>query len=136
MTKKNRVVLSVADQDYLRDFVKTGKRSARSIRRANTLLLVAEGKLPQKQIAAQLGCGEETICRTLNRYEQCKGDVSKTLLELPRSGQPTKITPAIEAHITALACSQSGPKDSGRDTWTLRLMADNLVELGHIDSIS
>lgn len=136
MAKITQLVLSASDQDYLNDFVKTGKRSARSIRRAHTLLLLAEGKLSPKQIAAQLGCVYDTVYRTIKRYQECAGDVRKALLELPRPGQPTKITPEIEAHITALACSQSGPEGSGRSTWTLRLMAGNLVELGHIDSIS
>ena len=44
-----------------------------------------------------------------------------------------KLDGAAEAHLIALAC---GPAPAGRAQWTLRLLADQLVELKHIDSIS
>lgn len=126
--------LTGEQKKYLMDFVSKGKHAARAIRRAKTLLLLEEGFLDQKVISTQLGCSENTITNTIKRYRQCKGDVAQALQDRPRSGQPTKITPAIEAHITALACAQSGP--DGHSRWTLRLIADNLVELGHADSIT
>ena len=132
--KNERVQLSIDQKAYLSAYVSKGTHSARSIRRARTLLLADEGLLQYKQIAAQLGCNENTITQTIKRYHQCDGDVAAALLEKPRSGQPTRITPQIEAHITVMACDQSGP--DGRGRWNLRLMADRLVELEFIDSIS
>ena len=111
-----------------------GKRSARSIRRAKTLLLLDEGQLQHNQIATQLGCTDDTITLTIKRFRECGGDVAQALLEKPRPGQPTKITPQIEAHITLMACAKEGP--DGRGRWDLRLMADRLVELEFIESIS
>ena len=53
--------------------------------------------------------------------------------EKPRSGAPTKIDGKIQAKITMLACSE--PPD-GRSKWTLNLLADKLVEMEIVDSIS
>ena len=132
--KKEKVQLTVEQKKYLTDFVSKGLHNARAIRRAKTLLLLDQGLLHQKHIAALLGCSENNITHPIKRYHQCQGEVEKTLLDRPRSGQPTKITPYIEAHITALACEQSGPH--GHSRWNPRLIADNLVELGHLEAIS
>lgn len=130
---KKKVSLDEVEKKFLSAYVSKGVHSARSIRRAHSLLLLDQG-LQQKQVAAKLGCDQNTICNLVRYYRQCHGDVVQTLLEKPRSGQPTIITPQIEAHVTALACSDSGP--DGRSSWTLQLIADNLVELNYIDSIS
>lgn len=132
--KNEKVQLTDEQKKYLTDFVSKGKHNARAIRRARTLLLLDEGTLEQKHIATQLRCSENTITNTIKRFHEFGGDVKQSLLDKPRSGQPTKVTPQIEAHITALACAQSGP--GGHSRWTLRLIADNLVELGHADSIT
>lgn len=55
------------------------------------------------------------------------------LHEKARSGSPPKIDGRIEAQLTLLACSE--PPD-GRSKWTVRLLADKLVEMEVIDSIS
>ena len=53
--------------------------------------------------------------------------------EKPRSGAPTKIDGKIQAKITMLACSEPS---QGRSKWTLNLLADKLVEMEVVDSIS
>ncbi|MFC6663725.1 helix-turn-helix domain-containing protein [Deinococcus multiflagellatus] len=55
------------------------------------------------------------------------------LYERPRTGAPPKITGDIEAKLVMLACSH--PPDD-RKRWTLRLLAEQMVFLGHVDSIS
>jgi len=55
------------------------------------------------------------------------------LYEKPRPGASPKITGDIEAKLVTLACSDP---PLGRSRWTLRLLADTMVELGYIDSIS
>jgi transposase len=55
------------------------------------------------------------------------------LNEKPRSGAPPKINGRIEARLTLLACSEP---PEGRSKWTLRLLADKLVEMEVVDSIS
>src|SRR3954451_9835543 len=132
--EKTAVVLTAADKDYLKSYVSKGNHSARAIRRARMLLLLEEGGKQQKQIARDCHCSEGTVTNLLKRYSECKGVIKEVLEEKPRSGQPTIITPELEAHITALACCTvrrirwKGP--DGRSSWTLELMANKLVNEG------
>ena len=126
--KKTKVQLSVAEKDYLKSYVSKGNHSARAIRRARMLLMLEEGGKNQKQIAWDCSCSEGSVTNLLKRYTQCQGAVKEVLEEKPRSGQPTIITPELEAQITALACCREGP--DGRSSWTLELMADKMVNDG------
>ena len=126
--EKTKVVLTAADEDYLKSYVSKGNHSARAIRRARMLLMLNEGGKNQKQIAQDCSCSEGSVTNLLKRYTQCQGAVKDVLEEKPRSGQPTIITPELEAHITALACCGEGPH--GRSSWTLELMADKMVSDG------
>jgi putative transposase len=125
---KTKVELSVADKDYIKSYVSKGNHSARAIRRARMLLMLEEGGKNQKQIARDCSCSEGSVTNLLKRYTECRGVVKEVLEEKPRSGQPTIITPELEAHITALACCSEGP--DGRSSWTLELMADKMVNDG------
>lgn len=60
--------------------------------------------------------------------------MAKALNDDPRPGARKKLDGRAEAHVIALACSEEGPEDS--DHWSLRAIADELVELGLVDSIS
>jgi hypothetical protein len=59
--------------------------------------------------------------------------ILEVLHEAPRRGRPIKIDRRGEAHVTMLACSDP-PEGYGR--WTLHMMADKLVHLTVIDTIS
>jgi len=59
--------------------------------------------------------------------------MESALSEKPRPGQVPKITGDIEAKLIALVCSDP---PEGHARWTLRLLASQMVELGHIDSIT
>jgi len=61
------------------------------------------------------------------------GGLAEALTERPRSGQPPKVTPALEAKITSLACSET---PAGAARWTLSLLNDTLVSLEYVDTIS
>lgn len=124
--------LTADQRDYLTKYISTGVRNVRSLRRAR-ILLSSDQRLQQKDIALQLGCHAATVSDTIKRYHECGRDVEQALIEKPRSGQPTRITPEIEAQITAMAC-EKGP--DGQARWTLRLMSKRLVELELIDSIA
>lgn len=130
--RNENVQLTEEKRQYLTNYISTGVRSARSIRRARTLLLADQGLL-QRDIAIQLGCHAVTVGDTIRRYHACDGDLERALLEKPRSGQPTKITPQIEAQITLMAC-EKGP--DGQARWNLRLMGKRLIELELVESIS
>lgn len=62
-----------------------------------------------------------------------EGGLPNALYDQPRPGQKPKITGEIEAQLTMLACS--APPE-GKARWTLQMLADKLVELKLVDSIS
>ncbi len=128
MMEKTKVQLSAEDKTFLRQYIRKGNHSARAIRRARMLLMVGEGLKNQKQIALDCNCSQGSVTNLLKRYVECKGVIKEVLEEKPRSGQPTIITPELEANITALACSDEGP--DGRSCWTLDLMAGKMVKDG------
>lgn len=109
-----------------------GVHSSRSIQRAHGLLLLMEGMV-QKQVAERVGCCIATITNLLTRFRQEKGNVKAVLIERARSGQPAVITSQVEAHITALACCEA---PDGRSSWTLRMIADKMVEMKYVDHLS
>jgi putative transposase len=82
-------------------------------------------------IALELALHLNTVTRILKRYET-EGLVS-ALYDKPRSGQPRKITPAIEAQVTVLACSEP---PAGHTRWTVKMITDKLIELKCLDSIN
>ena len=72
-----------------------------------------------------------TIYNLKKRY--VSEGLNRALYEKPRPGAKPKIDGEVEAHLVALACSNP---PEGYDRWTLRLLADRLVSLEIIDSIS
>jgi putative transposase len=126
--EKTKVHLSSPDKSFLRQYITKGTHPARSIRRARMLLMLNGGIKNQKQIAHDCDCSQGTVTNLLHRYGECKGVLKEVLEEKPRSGQPTIVTPVLEANITALACCSEGP--DGRSSWTLDLIADKMVKSG------
>lgn len=124
------VNLSEEDREYLNQFIRHGKASARSLARARVLLMANEG-YSNKEIVEILKISRPTVNQIRKRY--CQEGLDSAINEKPRSGAPPKIDGTIEAQVTVLACSEP---PEGRSTWTLQLLADKLVELEAIDSIS
>lgn len=124
------VRLSEEDRTELNKYLRHGKSSARSLTRARILLLADEGHSDEVIVEA-LKVSRPTVNRIRKRY--CEGGLEFALYEKPRSGAPTKLDGRVEAELTLLACSEP---PEGRSKWTLRLLADKLVELEAVDSIS
>ena len=129
-TKKYIVELTVAERDELDGLIHRGKSLARSQTRARILLKAAKGQL-DADISNELGCGLSTVERTRKRFVE--EGLESALHERPRPGANPKLTAAQTAHLTALACS---PAPGGRKSWTLRLLADRMVEMGVVESLS
>ena len=72
-----------------------------------------------------------TISNVKKRY--LAGGLEHGLYERPRPGAAPKIIGEVEAHLIALVCSDP---PEGRARWTLRLLADKLVELELVETIS
>lgn len=130
VNKKYVVDLPKEDRDYLQKFVSTGKRSAREFLRAMTLLLSNKGKTDE-EIHEILGISTRTIERTREKY--VTGGLDCALHELPRPGQPKKLSSAQEQQIIAIACSTA---PEGRSHWTLELLREETIKRGIINEIS
>ena len=127
--KKYLVALSADERQTLLQLVKRGKHSSRKVTRARILLLAADG-CTDEQIVTSLTTAFATVERTRKRFvEEGLG----CLNERPRRGQAPKLTGKQEAHLIAIACSTP---PAGRARWTLRLLADKVVELKFADSIA
>jgi transposase len=128
--KLYHVRLKKEEREGLSRYLRRGKSSARSQTRARILLLADEGR-DDGEISEALKVSKSTANRIRKRY--CEGGLEFALHEKARSGAPTRMDGRIEVQLTLLACSE--PPD-GRSKWTLRLLADRLVELEAVDSIS
>lgn len=114
----------------LQQMLAKGKHSVRSLKRAQVLLALQDGKTPSV-VAQFVGVSPAMVYNIRNRY--LAEGLTVALSEKPRPGQPSKFDKAAQAHLTAIACSQA---PAGRSRWTLRLLADRLVELRLVESIS
>lgn len=128
--KKYIVKLEAAEREYLLNLTSKGEISARKMKRAQILLKADEG-LKDKEIVSALNTSRPTVERIRKRFVE--GNLEKALHEDPRPGARTKVDGRVEAHLIALACSAA---PAGHETWSLRVLADKLVELGVVESIS
>ena len=130
MEKKWIIRLAPTEREKLETMIRKGKSSARTIRRAQTLLFADEGK-GGKEISSLLKCAESSIYCTRRRY--CKEGLEMALKEKQRSGRPEKLVGKAKARLIALACSDP-PK--GRACWTMQLLTDRCITLELVDSIT
>ena len=86
---------------------------------------------PDEDAAAALLCSQKTVVNVRQRYTEEGLDAA--LYDKPRPGQTPKLTGDVEAQLTLLACSHP-PEGDAR--WTMRLLADRLVELEIVAEIS
>jgi len=130
MPKKKYVVdLSAEERATLEHMLRSGKTGARKLTRARILLKAADG-LSDDAIAAALDVGTATVARTRQRFVEAN---LGALDEAPRPGAQRKLTGKQEAHLIAVACT---PAPAGQTRWTLRLLADKVVEFGFAPSIA
>ncbi len=130
--KSHRVKLSKDERQHLQKIVESGKDKARKITRCRVLLLADEAKgKTDEEISDALGVCLTTIFNIRRRYHQ--GGLERAIQEAPRSGQPPKFNGKSMAKITAIACSKP---PEGHARWSLRLLADHIIELDIVESIS
>lgn len=110
--------------------IRKGKCSARRQTRARILLKADEGASNQAIMAA-LDVSEDMVYRARQRFVE--EGLEAALSDKPRPGQKPKLTDKQCAHLIAIACSEA---PEGHDHWTLRLLADKVVELGFADAFS
>lgn len=131
MARKIYIVdLTKEERPHLLNYIKSGEHSARKLNRARILLLADEGKT-DSEIAKALHTGTATVQRTRQRFVE--GNLEGALNERPRLGRQKKLDEKGEAILETVAHSKP---PEGRNRWTLQLLADRLVELKVVDSIS
>lgn len=124
------VELTADEREQLLAIIRSGKSLARRITRAR-ILLKAEQRLTDEQIAKDLAIGSATVGRVRQRFVE--EGLERALSERTRAAKRRKLSAKQEAHVIAVACSQA---PEGRARWTLRLLADRVVELGFTESFS
>jgi transposase len=130
MAKKYLVKLTEEERSDLKQVLSKGKVSARKLKRAQILLAADAGQIDEA-IAANVQVHVNTIERVRKRFVE--GGVERALTETKRPGGKSKLDGKSEAILIALACSDP-PK--GRRQWTMRLLAERLVEMGVVESLS
>ena len=106
---------------------KRGKDSARVLGRIRMVLL-ADEKVDIEEIADRERVCSQTVYNILKRFVD-----ENTVEDRPRSGRPEKVSGEVKAHLIATACTDA---PNGRARWTLRLLAEQVVQLELLDSIS
>ena len=128
--KKYIVTLTDEERQFLLEVTKKGKTSSRKVARCQILLLSDEGRIDE-DIAAILHVHRATVERIRKRF--IEGGIDYAINESPRPGKEPKLDSEQAAYLTALACSTP---PEGHTKWTLQMLADQLVEMGVVDTIS
>lgn len=135
MNKKYIVRLTAEERKELEDLVKKGKTQAYRIKHANILLAVdADGpNWPDHQAAKAYKCHQNTVVNVRQRLVE---QGFKTALERKKQQSPSRkriIDGESEARLLSIACSKP---PEGCAKWTMQMLADELVALKAVDSVS
>lgn len=133
---KYAVALTEAERAQLRTLVGAGIAPARLLTRARILLKANQGEggpgWSDAAIAGALEVHPSTVARVRRAFVEA-GLAAALERKRPDRVYPRVLDGAAEAHLVALACSAP---PSGREQWTLRLLADELVCLEVVPSVS
>jgi transposase len=130
MAKKYFVKLKRKERQQLERMIRTGRDSARRLGRARVLLKADEG-LTDGPVAEAVGVSIRSVERLRRQF--CLEGLEAALSDRsqPPRPQKRKIDGQAEAHLVTLACS--APPD-GRESWTMQLLADRMVQLKFVDA--
>ncbi len=135
--KKYVVRLSAEEREQLSEFIRSGKRSARSLTKARILLKAdvseaGEGWSDGK-IAEALDTSVANVERTRRQLVEQGFEAVLTRKYNPNSAPPRIFDGVAEAKLIALAC---GPAPAGYGRWTLSLLEEKVVELNIVEKAS
>lgn len=133
---KYKVTLTKTEHEQLMEIINKGVHSSQQYRTAYILLNCDEGKYGDKikgrEISQVLKISMRMIDRVKQRFVEEGFDVCIERKPMTNS-RPPKVDGDAEAHLIALSCSKA-PEGFAR--WSLRLLADKMVELKHVDQVS
>lgn len=136
MKKKYPVILSEAEREQLKSLIAAGTAPARKLTHARILLkadqsLEGPGRVDEA-IAEAVETSQPTVARVRKRYFE-EGLEAALNRRPPNREYRRKLDGEQEARLIALACSEP---PEGQARWSLRLLADRLVELEVVDEVS
>jgi hypothetical protein len=134
MGKHTHIELTSEERTELEKLIRTGNAPARTHTRARILLLSdrSQGqKRTDQEVADAVLCCKNTVRNVRRRF--LSGGLQAALSDKGWPGASPKFTGEVEAKLVMLACSEP-PEGAAR--WTLRLLADKMVELHYVDSMS
>ena len=136
MAKRYRVTLTTEERGELGRMVSRGKADARKLAHARILLQADEAEGGPARVDGDVAAALDVSVRTIGRVRErfVEQGLAAALLPKPCSRRyERKLDGEQEARLIALACST--PPD-GHGRWTLRLLAERMVELEHVDTLS
>ena len=135
--KRYKVTLEAEERQHLHDLIAAGQAAARKLAHARILLKAdaADGgpAWPDHRIAEALEVGVATVERVRQRFVEQGPEAALVRKTQGRPSRERALDGRAEARLIALACSAP---PQGRATWTMQLLADKLVELEVVGSIS
>ncbi len=133
---KYAVYRTEAERAQLRTLIGSGEAPARLLTHARILLKANQGEggpgWSDTAIAGALDLHPDTVARVRRAYVSA-GLAAALARKTPNRVYGRKLDGAAEAHLVALACT---PPPTGRERWTLRLLADELVRLEVVAAVS
>jgi transposase len=136
MNKKYRVTLTEDERSMLHDLISTGTAAARTLTHARILLKADQSSAgpawPDHAIADALDVSIPTIGRVRERFVEHGFDAALHR-HSPSHQRQRLLDGAQEAHLLAVTCS--APPE-GQKRWSLRMLADKMVELEYVESVS
>ena len=137
MAPRYRVTLTEEERRDLEAISTKGKRAARTVLYARALLLLDVGEFGQNWIVAKVAEALGTTTRSLEHLKKrfVEEGLPAAIVRKVRIEPPRKIQfgGEFEAHLLALACSDA---PEGRERWTVRLLAEKLIELKIVQTVS
>lgn len=134
---KYSVRLSLQQRKSVEQVVRSGIAPARKIMHAQILLKADKGKQgpawSDQQIRDAIGVGESVIRRVRKRFVEQGLEDALNRRQQPARPEKQKLDGKQEAHMIALMCTQ---QPEGQERWTLRALADRLVEVELVESVS
>jgi hypothetical protein len=135
--KKYNVRLSDDEREQLKKIITSGRGTARMFTRARILVKADQSEKgpawSDEKIGEALDVTVQTIERIRKQLVEEGFDSVLSRHEYKQKVSRKKVDGEVEAHLIALSCSEP---PGGRARWTLRLLAEKVVELGYIESIS
>jgi len=133
--KKYKVILTQTEREELKVLLKKGKAPAYKLKHANILLSVDSKGLSKtdEETAKIYHCHVNTVANVRQRFVELGYEIALNYNQAKDKHKEPVLDGEGEAKLLKIACSKT---PEGRATWTLRMLADKLVELDIVDSIS